>query len=649
MVRISNIQFSDVADGTRTFPWKLALEKTNSAQTCLSLCAEFGYGRAGMEFGSECCKLYYAPGEWSHVLTSTLDCGDLSDIQFAGATIKLDTDCYMPCSGNESYFCGGPNRLSYYTWTGDGLPQWTYASGNAAGAYQFLIGGLTIPLLTSANVNGKVTYVEKHGTGVNGTGAYELDLAQINDFNAAWRTMNGLKTDVFCSAGLILPDRSGRQINIGGWSVNSLYGVRFYIPDGSPGKPSVNDWEENYLEIALQVGRWYPSAMVLTNGSILVVGGESGSNGAAVPSVEILPKPAGGTFLFMDWLNRTDPLNLYPFLAVLPSGNIFVSYYNEARILEPVAFNTIKTLPLIPGQVSNNESGRTYPLEGTSVLLPQYAPYTEPLSVMICGGANVGLSVGIDNCVTIQPEAANPTWSIERMPSKRVMSCMASLPDGTFLIINGARRGRAGFQLGKDPNLNAVLYDPRKPFNQRMTVMANTTVARMYHSEATLLQDGRVLISGSDPEDAEFPQEYRNEVFVPPYLIGSTRPSYTIATSQKDWAYGVSYIVTGVNLPVGGATKFSLTGSVVSTHGNSMGQRILFPAFSCTGASCTIVAPPDVGTAPAGWYMLWLLDGPTPSLSTWVRIGGDPGALGNWPTQADFTRPGLGPIVGTTV
>ena len=65
--------------------------------------------------------------------------------------------------------------------------------------------------------------------------------------------------------------------------------------------------------------------MVMANGSVLVVGGESGSNGPPVPSLEVLPKPAGGeTILTMDWLQRTDPNNLYPFLHMLPSGNIFV-------------------------------------------------------------------------------------------------------------------------------------------------------------------------------------------------------------------------------------------------------------------------------------------------------------------------------------
>jgi hypothetical protein len=57
------------------------------------------------------------------------------------------------------------------------------------------------------------------------------------------------------------------------------------------------------------------------------------------------------------------------------------------------------------------------------------------------------------------------------------MPCIAGLPDGTYLILNGGQHGVAGFGLGGSPNLNAVLYDPTKSVNSRMSIMANTTVA----------------------------------------------------------------------------------------------------------------------------------------------------------------------------
>ena len=64
---------------------------------------------------------------------------------------------------------------------------------------------------------------------------------------------------------------------------------------------------------------------MLSNGSVLVIGGELGPNGALEPSLEILPKPPGGnTTVYLDWLQRTGPNNMYPFVTVLPSGGLFV-------------------------------------------------------------------------------------------------------------------------------------------------------------------------------------------------------------------------------------------------------------------------------------------------------------------------------------
>ncbi|KAJ1331407.1 glyoxal/methylglyoxal oxidase [Microdochium nivale] len=610
------------ANNERVMPWQIILPNTNSPQECLSRCGQFGYAAGGMEYGEECY------------------CGDPSDIINAGVAKRPEAECNMPCSGDPTALCGGGARQTLYYWNGTTpLYSFKYPTGNNAGRYSNLVPGLVVPLMTMQSVNGKVTFLEKGGTGApNSTGAYELDLSLVNDFGKTWREMH-IKTDVFCSAGVILPDKAGRQLTIGGWSLDSTFGVRLYTPDGALGQNGTNDWEENVNVLRLQQGRWYPSAMVMTNGSVLVVGGEIGSNDRPVPTLEILPF-TGGKPLYMDWLERTDPNNLYPFLAVLPGGGIFVQYWNEARILDEKTFATIKILPNAPGGVTDPKAGRTYPLEGTSVLLPQRAPYSEPLGILICGGATT-TSYALDNCVSIQPDAANPTWTMERMPSKRVMSCMAPLPDGTYLILNGAQQGVAGFGLANTPNLNAVLYDPEQPLGQRMSVMANTTVARMYHSEAITLLDGRVLVTGSDPQDGVNPQEVRVEVFTPPYLLtGAARPAFTVPTASKDWTYGQSYTIN-LGQGAGGAEKISLLGSVSSTHGNSMGARTLFPAFSCSGNTCTITAPPNAYICPPGWYQLFYIRNGVPAVGSYVRIGGDPAALGNWPLGRDFTRPGV--------
>lgn len=127
-----------------------------------------------------------------------------------------------------------------------------------------------------------------------------------------------------------------------------------------------------------------------------------------------------------------------------------------------------------------------------------------------------------------------------------------SIADGTYMIMNGAHQGVAGFGLATDPNLSALLYDPSQPIGQRISILNNTIVARLYHSEATLLPDGRVLVSGSDPQtyypngSFVYPEEMRIEVYVPPYLNqGLKQPAFTI--SQTDWDLGGQYDIT-VNL-----------------------------------------------------------------------------------------------------
>lgn len=601
----------------RTLFWQLFFPGVMTPNMCLNKCASFGYAAAGMEYGEECY------------------CGDPPNIATRGATVRPESECAITCAGNSSAICGGQSRLTTYFWTGAPLYSWDFPQDYRAGEYQFLVDGVNIPLITQETITGKVSFLSKFGTGPgNETGAYELDLSTLT-----FRTLH-IKTDIFCAAGVTLPDKGGRQLNVGGWAGDSTYGTRIYWPNGSPGVPGTRDWQENVNVLSLQAGRWYPSAMVMANGSVMVIGGSIGANDAATPSIEILPY-TGTAPLYMDWLDRTHPNNLYPFICVLPGGGIFVQYWNEARILDPVTFATTKVLPNAPGAVNDDKGGRTYPLEGTAVLLPQKYPYTDPLGVLICGGSTDGPGNALDNCVSIYPEAATPEWKLERLPSLRVMTCMAPLPDGTYLIANGAHHGVAGFGLGSDPNLNALLYDPTKPLGARITVAANTTIARMYHSEAITLLDGRVLISGSNPEDGVNPEEYRVEVFVPPYLLnGKPRPTFSIA--NKDWTHGQNNIPFTLGAAArNGPITVTLLGSVASTHGNSMGARTLMPRVSCTGTSCLVDAPPTVNIATPGWYQMFVLDGGVPAVGVYVRIGGDPGAIGNWPQGPDFTVPGI--------
>jgi WSC domain len=226
-----------------TFPYMVWNNASNDAVACITQCQAFGFNAAGLEYGSECF------------------CGDVENINVASApgvstdpdatqfytrsrtpAIVADSECNSPCSANPQYLCGSGNLMSYYAWDGpEPLYNFNFPTGAEAGEYSLLIGGVVVPLMTSQVVTGKVTFTEKYGSGEpNGTGAYELDLSEIDNWDLAWRTMTGLETDVFCSAGLTLPDKAGRQITVGGWAGQSNFGVRMYWPDGSPGVQGTN-------------------------------------------------------------------------------------------------------------------------------------------------------------------------------------------------------------------------------------------------------------------------------------------------------------------------------------------------------------------------------------------------------------------------
>lgn len=129
------------------------------------------------------------------------------------------------------------------------------------------------------------------------------------------------------------------------------------------------------------------------------------------------------------------------------------------------------------------------------------------VTVLICGGTlpNAQYSddklrmPASDTCGSITVSSGdnveeNPQWSMFTMPRRRVMGDMVLLPNGRVLIINGAMNGTAGWGDATQPCLEPVVFDPR---TGDFEVQEAATKARMYHSTANLLPDGRVLVAGN--------------------------------------------------------------------------------------------------------------------------------------------------------
>ena len=143
-------------------------ETFNDATQCITLCQQYGYNAAGLEYGSQC---FCGDVENILVASAPSTSTDPDDTQYytrsAIPQIVANSECNVACPGNSEYYCGAGNLLSYYSWNGSTpLYEWGFPSGNDAGSYSLLIGGVVVPLIVSQGVNGKVTFLEKYGTGM---------------------------------------------------------------------------------------------------------------------------------------------------------------------------------------------------------------------------------------------------------------------------------------------------------------------------------------------------------------------------------------------------------------------------------------------------------------------------------------------------
>jgi hypothetical protein len=170
----------------------------------------------------------------------------------------------------------------------------------------------------------------------------------------------------------------------------------------------------------------------------------------------------------------------------------------------------------------------------------------------------------------------------------------------------------------------AEIYDPAQ---DTWTVTAPATIARLYHSVALLLPDGRVLSAGGNPDkgsqvdwlppDPE--EEMRLEVYSPPYLFRQqARP--VIQNAPQEIAYD-----SQINIQTPSAAQIqwiSLIRPGLTTHSFNGTQRLVdVPFTAAPPATLHARVPKDRNVAPPGWYMLFLTStNGVPSIARWVHL-----------------------------
>lgn len=450
-----------------------------------------------------------------------------------------------------------------------------------------------------------------------------------------------VQTDTWCSSGAVRPD--GTLLQTGGYNDGEKK-VRTFAPClGRRGNSC--DWTE--LKETLVERRWYASNHILPDGRVIIVGGRN------VFTYEFFPKAsATEKSFYLKFLKETRDLreenNLYPFLHLLPDGNLFIFANKRSILFDYKKSRVIKEFPVIPGSDKRN-----YPSTGSSVLLPMRLGGRSAMpaaEVMICGGSPPGAFTKSDklrvfveasrSCGRLRVSDPNPEWTMEQMPMPRVMSDMLLLPNGHVLMINGATNGTAGWEDGRNAVYNPVLYLPDGPpgLPRRFEVLNPARIPRMYHSTAVVVPDGRVLVGGSNPHSKynftayPYPTDLSLEAFYPPYLspqFAILRPSIlsleaaeqTVSYSER---FSVNFVVTMYRPRHG--LSVGLLAPPFTTHSFAMNQRLLWldvlsvVRLSSFAYRITVAAPPSATVAPPGYYMLFVVHAEIPSRGIWVRV-----------------------------
>ncbi|VYS60705.1 unnamed protein product [Arabidopsis thaliana] len=441
-----------------------------------------------------------------------------------------------------------------------------------------------------------------------------------------YRPLN-VQTDTWCSSGAVLPN--GTLVQTGGYN-DGERAARMFSPCGYS---ETCDWIE--FPQYLSQRRWYATNQILPDGRIIVVGGRRQFNYELFPRHDSRSRSSRLEFL-RETSDGSNENNLYPFIHLLPDGNLFVFANTRSIVFDYKKNRIVKEFPEIPGG-----DPRNYPSSGSSILFPldDTNDANVEVEIMVCGGSpkggfSRGFTRATSTCGRLKLADQSPSWEMETMPLPRVMGDMLLLPTGDVIIVNGAGAGTAGWEKARDPIIQPVIY---QPFDHLFTVMSTPSRPRMYHSSAILLPDGRVLVGGSNPHvyynftNVEYPTDLSLEAYSPPYLFFTSDPirPKILLTSDKVLSYkrlfnvdfSIAQFLTVDLLSV------RIVAPSFTTHSFAMNQRmVILKLLSVTRDQLTnsyrvsALGPSTAEIAPPGYYMIFLVHAGIPSSAAWVQI-----------------------------
>ena len=329
--------------------------------------------------------------------------------------------------------------------------------------------------------------------------------------------------DLFCCGHAFLPD--GRLLASGGTEqYDPFFGLRqavVFDPHGGPADPvsptgTAGAWT---AEPDMAHGRWYPSLITLHDGRVLAVSGLDETSQLTV-NPEIYTDGAG-------WAAPMPPSPAnwpqYAHLFLLADGRIYYSggQYGGNNGVRPSLWDLAANTALEVKGVLIDAGKRN---QSASVLLPP----AQGQRVMLMGGGpsdmhdQTGATSHDRDQRPVGFGRRHRDGGADEHGSHAPVRHASARPDrpGQRRIDDGGKQRRRRFRGGDLPPGCG-----RRAGTWSMAAMSR--VARLYHSVALLMPDGKVVTSGSNPQRKT--EELRIEVFWPPYLFAGNRPRCTPA------------------------------------------------------------------------------------------------------------------------
>jgi hypothetical protein len=480
------------------------------------------------------------------------------------------------------------------------------ADPGAAGAWSPVIDTPVVPVFTAVLPNGKVLIWDSVGD--KATETYpDHDFTRAMVFNPAddtYKRVDLQGSNIFCAGFAHLPN--GNILVAGGNANAQLAGtVRTYV----------FDWQaETWTRGNDMAGaRWYPSVAETGNGEEVIIGG-----GPATAEVY----QANGTLRTLPNFTKYSG-RIYPFMVSRPDAQLGVFGPETTGYTVTTSGNGV-----ITGTATRDSINRQY---------GSFTPYDIGKSLVVGGGdiTEGGVArVPTRTAVVLNSNTGNnpAVAATGSMSTGRRQLNATVLADGSVLATGGLNRTSSSGLV--DLN-NAVTTAERwDPATGQWTVLSAAARIRQYHSTAALLPDGRVLTGGGGICGVCMNVGYLEkniEYFTPPYLYrkdGSGQLADRPVISAAPAGINIAGNFTISTPQAANIRKVALVGLGDVTHGVDQGQRYVPLSYTASGTTLTVSGPPHGGTAPPGYYMLFVVDAAgVPSVAKMVQVAKGAGPL----------------------